>query len=141
MGWLVARGNTEGKGECGLRFTDAVGCHSSSPSLGGHAPSNRGQGTGSHLLKGRFWLEVRNSSRGDFGEHRLPKWGEMFLGQTEALDPLLDTSQGLPLPFILTAAALMTSSLMALLPVLRPASFLSFFWPTAGGIFLLFFFF
>ena len=63
-----AEATLRAKGECGLRFTGDAGCHSSSPSPDGRAPSSRGQGEGSHLPKGGFWLEVRNSSLGDFWE-------------------------------------------------------------------------
>lgn len=66
----------------------------------------------------------------------MAKGGEMFLRQTEELDTLLDTSQMLRLPFILTAAALMTSSLDSTshLPMLRPTSLLSVFHTIAGGL-------
>lgn len=63
-----AEATLRAKGECGLRSTGDDGCHSLSPSPDGHAPSSRGQGEGSHLPKGGFWLEVRNSSLGDFWE-------------------------------------------------------------------------
>ena len=72
----------------------------------------------------RFRLAVGKSFLGDFWKRCLPRWGAMFLGQTEAQGTLLDASWILPLAFIPTAVALMISYLdnISHLPVLRSTS-------------------
>lgn len=95
-------------------------------------------GKGSSLLNTGFWLEVGDSFLGDFWEHCLPRWGEMFLGQAEEQDPLLDTPQILLLsvtPPVLPSGSYLDS--ISHLPMLQPNSLLSIFCTTAQGICLI----